>query len=112
MRKDPVSGLYVTKDGLVFKLKGRWRDGTKHLVLAALRDNHGWRAFNGDIPEGMQIDHKNKNRKDNSIDNLQLLTPSENNKKRFDQGYVVWNKNVTGSDYAAHFTHGFHNQFG
>lgn len=134
MKLDPVTGLYATKGGIIYRLAGRWRDGSKHLVLATLTDNHGydlwksskiydgrqshqvshivWRAFNGDIPEGMQIDHKNNNRKDNSLENLQLLTPSENNKKRFDQGYEVWNKNVTGLDYATHFKHGFHNQFG
>lgn len=134
MKIDPVTGLYATKGGILYRLAGRWRDGSKHLVLAAIKDNHGydiwssckprggkhthqvshivWRAFNGDIPKGMQIDHKNNNRKDNSLENLQLLTPSENLKKRFDQGYVVWNKNVTGPDYAAHFKHGFHNQFG
>lgn len=134
MKIDPVTGLYATKGGIIYRTAGRWRDGTKHLVLAALADSHGydiwksskshggktahqvshivWRAFNGDIPEGMQIDHNNNDRKDNSLENLQLLTPSENNKKRFDQGYVVWNKNVTGLDYAAHFKHGFHNQFG
>lgn len=144
MRKDPVSGLYVTKDGLIFKLKGRWRDGTKHLVLASLQDNHGydvwkskkpyggktahqashivWRAFNGDIPKDMQLDHKNNDRKDNSLENLQLLTPSENTKKSYLQGrklsgiavmhLAVWNKGLTGKNYTDHYKNGFHNQFG
>ena len=144
MRKDPVSGLYVTKGGLVFKLKGRWRDGTKHLVLASLQDNHGydvwksgklhggktihqashivWRAFNGEIPPGMQVDHKNNVRKDNSLENLQLLSRNENVKKSYLQGrkpsgiavmrVPTWNKGLTGKNYTDHYKNGFHNQFG
>jgi HNH endonuclease. len=143
MKIDPVTGLYATKGGIIYRLAGRWRDGSKHLVLASLQDNHGydvwksskyyggkgihqvshivWRAFNGDIPEGMQIDHKNNNRKDNSLENLQPLTPSENMKKSFAQGrkpsgiavnHVTWNKGLTGKNYTDHYKNGFHNQFG
>lgn len=144
MKIDPVTGLYATKGGIIYRLAGRWRDGSKHLVLAALADNHGydvwksskyyggkgihqvshivWRAFNGDIPEGMQIDHKNNDRKDNSLENLQPLTPSENMKKSFAQGRKpsgiavnhgpAWNKGLTGKNYTDHYKNGFHNQFG
>lgn len=140
MKIDPVTGLYATKGGIIYRLAGRWRDGSKHLVLAALQDNHDydlacyangrkkaqvshivWRAFNGDIPEGMQIDHRNNNRKDNSLENLQLLTPSENVKKSYAQGRklsgavvnrVTWNKGLKGKIYTDHYKNGFHNQFG
>ena len=40
-------------------------------------------AFMGVIPQGYQIDHKNNNKTDNRLQNLQLLTSSENNKKKF-----------------------------
>ena len=143
MKIDPVTGLYATKGGIIYRLAGRWRDESKQLVLAALADNHGydvwkstkryggktnhqvshivWRAFNGDIPEGMQIDHKNNNRKDNSLENLQLLTPSENTKKSFLQGrklagavvnHVSWNRGLRGKAFKDHYKNGFHNQFG
>lgn len=42
-----------------------------------------WEAFNGPIPAGYQIDHKDNNPENNSLDNLQLLTPSENQKKKY-----------------------------
>lgn len=37
-----------------------------------------WEAFNGEIPEGMEIDHINTNRSDNRLENLRLVSSSEN----------------------------------
>lgn len=37
-----------------------------------------WEAFNGEIPDGMEIDHINTNRCDNRLCNLQLCTRKEN----------------------------------
>ena len=37
-----------------------------------------WEIFNGPIPEGMEIDHKDGNRINNNIDNLRLATKSQN----------------------------------
>lgn len=37
-----------------------------------------WEAFNGAIPEGMEIDHINNDRSDNRLENLRLVTKSEN----------------------------------
>lgn len=44
-----------------------------------------WEMFNGEIPDGKLIDHINGNRNDNRIENLRLVTFSQNclnNKKR------------------------------
>ena len=41
-----------------------------------------WMKFVGPIPEGMDIDHKNSIRGDNRLENLQVLTRSENNAKQ------------------------------
>jgi len=37
-----------------------------------------WEAFNGPIPEGMEINHKNLDRCDNRLENLEILTREEN----------------------------------
>lgn len=43
-----------------------------------LRSRLVWFAVNGPIPEGMEINHKNHDRAEDSINNLELVTPAEN----------------------------------
>jgi hypothetical protein len=40
-----------------------------------------WVYHNGPIPDGMVVDHINMERKDNRVENLRLVTRTENNKK-------------------------------
>ncbi len=44
------------------------------------KDTHRmvYEAFNGIIPENMQVNHKDENKKNNNISNLEILTPKEN----------------------------------
>ncbi len=37
-----------------------------------------WEAFKGPVPEGMQVNHINEDKSDNRLENLNLMTPSEN----------------------------------
>lgn len=37
-----------------------------------------WEAFNGPVPDGLQINHINEDKTDNRLENLNLMTPSEN----------------------------------
>jgi hypothetical protein len=46
-----------------------------------------WEESNGPIPAGMQIHHKDFNKENNKIDNLQLVTPLEH--KRFHSGCIL-----------------------
>lgn len=86
------SGIILNKDGSIksFKLnaKGYWftnfyYNGSSHCHLI---HTVMWRAFNGEIPKGYEVDHINNIRTDCSISNLQLLTKSQNNQKSYDSG--------------------------
>ena len=37
-----------------------------------------WEAFNGPIPKGMQINHKDENKRNNCLTNLEMVTPQYN----------------------------------
>ncbi len=46
------------------------------------RETHAryiWEEVYGLIPEGMEIDHINRNRRDNRLENLRLVSRSQNN---------------------------------
>ena len=53
-----------------------WKDGKGKRFFA---HRLVWFAFNGPIPEGMQINHLNENKEDNRLENLNLMTCKENN---------------------------------
>jgi hypothetical protein len=62
-------------------------DGKTHAVHRVI-----WQMFNGDIPDGMQIDHIDGNPLNNKIENLRLATPRQNSLNRAYKGKV---KNVS-----------------
>ena len=45
-----------------------------------------WVHANGDIPEGMQINHKDMDKSNNALSNLEIVTPSENMRHAYDNG--------------------------
>jgi hypothetical protein len=87
----------VKKDGTrkeIFTSKngGGYHDAGNRSYPEARRSRLVWFAVNGPIPEGMQINHKNHIRDDDRIDNLELVTPTQNNvyqrkSKRNTSGY-------------------------
>lgn len=71
--KERILKPYVNKGGYLrvnLHLNGK----NKHYLVALLV----WSAFNGPIPEGMQINHINEDKTDNRLENLNLMTPKEN----------------------------------
>ena len=52
-----------------------------------------WEAFNGKIPEGMQINHKNGKKDDNRLSNLEVVTPSQNSRHAYEKKLRTVNKN-------------------
>jgi hypothetical protein len=73
-----VIAFKITKDG--YHHVCLWRGGKPNWRLA---HRLAWETHIGDIPEGMQINHKNGDKSDNALPNLEVVTASENVKHRF-----------------------------
>lgn len=92
-------GLYqVSNTGKVKSMNYRHTDVPRILVQANFRSGYKfvniynadkkrreysvhrlvWEAFVGPIPEGMQINHKDENKTNNSLKNLEIVTPKQN----------------------------------
>lgn len=109
--------VYVNKDGVCLKyVKSRNR-----LELCGSKLNTGyirckeqllhriiWETFNGPIPPGYEIDHKDNDRGNNALSNLQLVTHKQNiilsykrGRKKTDNRGRVWSE--FGEKFKAHF---------
>lgn len=53
-----------------------WNDKGEHKQVLVHR--LVYMAHVGDIPKGMQVNHKDENKANNCVENLELLTPSQN----------------------------------
>ena len=61
--------------------------------MQSLYKNHRkiWKEHYGEIPDGMEVDHINNNKKDNRIENLQLLSVKQNRqRKNGGKGYIKY----------------------
>ena len=84
LNKDGTSKSFKTnKKGYLFTNWYYDKKSTTHVVHRVV-----WMAFNGTVPDGYEIDHINNVRSDNRLNNLQLLTKSQNNQKAYDS----WNR--------------------
>ena len=78
-----------TRAGSLNETKGYrsvWVDGKSYYEHVLI-----WEAFNGTKPEGMEIDHINRVRDDNRIENLKLV-PLQHNRFNTDAKGVSYNK--------------------
>ena len=68
----------------------------KHQGLRMFMHRYVWEYYNGKIPEGYEVHHKDFNRANNDINNLQLLTIAEHRKLHADmltQEQREWKRN-------------------
>lgn len=94
----------VTEDGRVEKRRtpGKYRktftdkDGYHRLTVPVKGKTFNfnlqriiWIAFNGEIPEGMVVDHIDDDRSNNRLGNLQLLTIQQNAEKAGARHWIV-----------------------
>lgn len=86
-RRGGLHNCCTNKDKKVFKkfkiVKQSEQKKTGYLtcVVGCKQDyvhRHIWKAFNGEIPEGLQIDHIDTDRSNNSLSNLRLVTMDDN----------------------------------
>jgi len=79
-------GRVERKDGKGFYKLGKDRSGYVLFTVSEGRKTiertrlHRivWKAFNGKIPQGMEIDHIDEDRSNNALSNLRLLTKGQN----------------------------------
>lgn len=80
--------LHQEKSGNYYRVTCQYNLNGKHFLVHRMV----WEAFNGEIPEGYDIDHLDGNPKNNSLNNLEMVTHQENIKRRkMDYTYVVNN---------------------
>lgn len=80
---DPQTGRFITKRGVA---AGKpCKNGYRTLMLQENGVKYTfcehrcvWVWFNGDIPNGLEVNHIDANRENNKIENLELVTHSEN----------------------------------
>ena len=81
---NPETGVLKNKSGRVL---GNLSKSHGYLQFEISRKGYlvhrvAWEIVNGPIPKGMQIDHINHDRTDNRIENLRLVTASQNMKNQ------------------------------
>lgn len=87
------SNYIIFSDGKIWNIKTQKFIGTSNqsnkYITVAMKDDNGnyhfmslhkviYTAFNGDVPSGLQINHISEEKLDNSLENLEVVTPKEN----------------------------------
>lgn len=76
-RRTGVPGIIApgnTRDGYQFVTICKADKKRKNYLVHRLV----WESFVGPIPEGLQVNHKDENKSNNSLENLELMTPKQN----------------------------------
>lgn len=96
----------VRDDGTILNKYGKevgFKNGNKGYKYVQVGDKKVpihrfiWEAFNGEIPEGMEIDHINTIRNDNRLCNLRMVSSSQNKRNPITiEKYTQSNSNHSG----------------
>lgn len=66
------------------------QDGYYQNKYRGLLHRFMWEEANGPIPDGMQVHHRNHNKRDNRVDNFVLVTPGEHWREHGDERGADW----------------------
>lgn len=104
LTQQEIKNLFDYQDGIIywkFNRSGIKNDGNgagtlHHTGYKVVRINNKeykvhrliWIMFNGDIPNKMFIDHIDRNKLNNKIENLRLATNQENNRNNSSNGFT------------------------
>ena len=76
------SGLFWNNGKVAGTLDGQGYYMTQLNKVRFKNHRYIWELFNGPIPEGFQIDHIDGNRSNNRLENLRVVSPSENSRNK------------------------------
>jgi hypothetical protein len=103
--KEIIEGYEVSNEGVINGIRKKdigsvKQDGYKLVWLKGIGFKYVhrivWEAFNGTIPRDKEINHKNGNKADNRLDNLELTSKSENIKHSY---MVLGRESPSGEDH-------------
>lgn len=75
-------GPYRAKDGRA-RVVHYFRENGRQRTTSESYPRYLWRQHIGEIPEGMEVDHRNGDRTDDRLENYQLLAHGPNAQKAF-----------------------------
>lgn len=81
--------LSLEKTGSYYRVSLQYGLNKKFLVHRVV-----WEAFNGEIPKGLEINHIDTNPSNNSLENLELISHSDNCKKANHKNIKVYSVNI------------------
>ncbi len=94
--KHPRLPYTVSEDGSMLKVRGKGIKKTARSTAGYRQIScYGktflvhrvvWEAFNGEIPEGLQVNHIDGNKANNNLSNLELVKPAENMRHAVETG--------------------------
>ena len=84
-------GPYRDKDGRA-RVVHYYRENGRPRTRSESYPRYLWRQHFGEIPEGMEVDHRNGDRTDDRIENYQLLAHKPNVQKAFRENRAMVEK--------------------